>query len=324
MRTNVLVDAIVRQTTVLIAQLTVHEGARSPLAHLVDDVFLSLSKELEEQGLTRTVVADMFGLALRSYQRRVNRLREGAGTGRTLWQSVFEYVQDKGPVTRREISTRFRHDDSEGVAAVLNDLVRTGLISRAGAGPQAVHSIASPEVLQLLTRQENVETLTAMVWLDLCRNPGAPPCDIAARLGLEQADVDLAVEHLRSQGQITSEAGAPLEATAMVIPLDAEHGFEAAIFDHFQAMATALAAKLQLRAKGKSDPHVGGGTFSFEIARRHPLEAEVLGFLERTRREASSLWDRVEQHNRKSPLKEEDIRRVVFYFGHFMKGDDDE
>lgn len=324
MRTNVLVDAIIRQTTVLIAQLTVHDGSRSPLTHLADEVFLSLSQELEDQGVTRTVVADMFGLALRSYQRRVNRLRQGAGGDRTLWQSVFEYIQEKGPVTRRDLSDRFRHDDNEAVAAVINDLVRTALVSRAGAGPLAVYAIASPEALRLLTRQGAEETATAMVWLDVSRNPGSWPTDIASRLGLEQQTVERAVEQLRTQGQVTSEANAPLEATAMVISLDAEQGFEAAVFDHFQAMANALAAKLRLRSRGESDPNVGGGTLSFEISEGHPLQTEVLGFLERTRSEGASLWERVEAHNAGSPLSEEDIRRVVFYFGQFVRGEEDD
>jgi len=324
MRTNVLVDGIIRQTTVLIAQLTVHDGSRSPLAHLADEVFLSLSKELEEQGVTRTVVADMFGLALRSHQRRVNRLRKGANSDRTLWQAVFEHIQGKGPVTRQDISSRFRNDDSEAVAAVVNDLVRTGLVSRAGSGSHAVYAIASPEALRLLTRQGAEETATAMVWLDVSRHPGSLPGEVAARLGMDAEMVELAISRLRDDGQLMSPPGAPLEAQAMVIALDEEQGFEVAVFDHFQAMANALAAKLRLRAHGQSDPYVGGGTFSYEIADGHPLATEVLGFLQRTRLEARSLWDRVEAQNKEEPLSEDSIRRAVFYFGQFVRGEEDE
>ncbi len=74
MHTKLLIDSIMRQTTVLIAQLSATAGIRAPLSHLADEVFLSLSRELEEQGVSRKVVADMFGLALRTYQRRVQRL----------------------------------------------------------------------------------------------------------------------------------------------------------------------------------------------------------------------------------------------------------
>jgi len=49
-----LIDAIVQQTTVLIAQLSTAAGLRSPLAHVADQVFLSLAQEIERQGVSRT------------------------------------------------------------------------------------------------------------------------------------------------------------------------------------------------------------------------------------------------------------------------------
>jgi hypothetical protein len=76
MNVKLLIDAIVQQTTVLIAQLSTAAGVRAPLSHVADQVFLELSRELEAQGLGRKVVADMFGMALRGYQKRVQRLTE--------------------------------------------------------------------------------------------------------------------------------------------------------------------------------------------------------------------------------------------------------
>lgn len=51
MNAQVLIDAIVRQTMVLIAQLSTMDGARSPLSRIADHVFVSLVRELEGQGL---------------------------------------------------------------------------------------------------------------------------------------------------------------------------------------------------------------------------------------------------------------------------------
>ena len=59
METRIVIDAIVQQTTLLIAQLATSAGIRAPLAHLADQVFLDLGRELEQQGLSRKVVADM-------------------------------------------------------------------------------------------------------------------------------------------------------------------------------------------------------------------------------------------------------------------------
>jgi hypothetical protein len=68
MTRQVLIDNIFRQTTVLIAQLATSGGVRAPLAQLADRVFLDLARELDQQGISRKVSADMFGMALRSYR----------------------------------------------------------------------------------------------------------------------------------------------------------------------------------------------------------------------------------------------------------------
>ncbi len=73
-----LIDAVVRHTTAFIAQLSTSAGLRAPLAHIADQVFLDLSREIEAQGVSRKVVASMFGMALRGYQRKVQRLEESA------------------------------------------------------------------------------------------------------------------------------------------------------------------------------------------------------------------------------------------------------
>ncbi len=66
MNAQVLIDSIVRQVTVLIAQLATSGGIRAPLSHVANQVFLDLARELEEQGVSRKVSADMFGMALRA------------------------------------------------------------------------------------------------------------------------------------------------------------------------------------------------------------------------------------------------------------------
>jgi hypothetical protein len=79
MNAQVLIDSIVRQVTVLIAQLATSagiRGIRAPLAHVANQVFLDLSRELQEQGVGRKVSTDMFGMALRAYIRKVRRLSE--------------------------------------------------------------------------------------------------------------------------------------------------------------------------------------------------------------------------------------------------------
>src|SRR5690606_28044685 len=99
-----LIDAVVRHTTAFIAQLSTSAGLRAPLAHIADQVFLELSREIEAQGVSRKVVASMFGMALRGYQRKVQRLEESASSkGKTLWEAVVEHLHHHGPTMRSQL-----------------------------------------------------------------------------------------------------------------------------------------------------------------------------------------------------------------------------
>src|SRR6266496_1315888 len=119
MTIELLIHAIVRQTTILIAQLATSRGVRAPLAQIANQVFLDLVTELDRQGVSRKVSADMFGLGLRTYRRKIQRLSESSTErGRSLWDVVLEYVRMQGLVTRVEILTRFSGDDEPQVRAV--------------------------------------------------------------------------------------------------------------------------------------------------------------------------------------------------------------
>lgn len=98
-----------------------HRSARdgerhaSALAHTANQVFLSLVQELTQQGLSGKVIADMFGLALRTYHHRVQRLTESATfRGRSIWEAVFEYVQERGPVLRGDVLRRWPSTSAMG------------------------------------------------------------------------------------------------------------------------------------------------------------------------------------------------------------------
>jgi hypothetical protein len=314
--TQVLVDSIMRQATVLIAQLSTAAGVRAPLAHLADEVFLSLSQELERQGVSRKVVADMFGLALRGYQRRVQRLRESAtDRGTTLWRALLEHLQVHGPLSRRRLFERFRNDDPLAVGAILNDLASSGLAYRTGTGQDTLYGMVRSEDRVAFLDGRRLEASAALVWLGLCRDANRSIDSLAAELSLTQPEAEEAVTYLEDQGRIHRENGR-IVADAMVVPVGATQGWEAAIFDHFQAMCVAIATKLrrQQTRPGRSDT-TGGATLAFEIHATHPQRDEVLGLLARVRAEVNDLWERVEAHNAAYPVPEAERRRVTFYLG---------
>ena len=159
MNVRLLIDGIVRQTTVLIAQLSTAAGVRAPLAHVADQVFLDLAREIEAQGIGRKVVADMFGLALRSYQKKVQRLTESATEkNKTAWQAVLDFLRD-GSKPRARIVERFHWDGEREVGAVLNDLVSSGLVYCAGRGDTALYGLTSEAICTRLLQTRTCAAL---------------------------------------------------------------------------------------------------------------------------------------------------------------------
>jgi hypothetical protein len=314
MDVKVLIDAIVRQTTVLIAQLSTSAGIRAPLAHVADQVFLDLSAEIEAQGVSRKVVADMFGLALRSYQKKVQRLTESAAVrSRTLWEAVLDVICERGSMPRDAIVGHFKRDPERDVGAVLNDLVGQGLLYCTGKGGSAIYGPTSEADRARIVQGNQRESVDAMVWLSLYRSPQTHG-ELALALSLPELVVAQSVAALKRDGRV-SESDGVLRAETFLVPVGAEQGWEAAVFDHYQAVATAIAAKLRRGApRSEADDIVGGATLTFELPLGHSLEAEVLGLLRKVRRELNELWQRTEAERARAP-EDAECTRVTFYFG---------
>ncbi|HVJ21929.1 MAG TPA: hypothetical protein VM686_41275 [Polyangiaceae bacterium] len=316
MNSKLLIDAIVRQTTVLIAQLSTAAGIRAPLAHIADQVFVELSREIESQGVSRKVAADMFGMALRTYQSRVQRLTASATEQQTtLWESVLTFIEQSGSVSRRRVLERFERDDPLSVGAVLADLTSGGFVYRSGSGESALYRVTSDVDRRELMLAQDDEALALLVWVGVYRGASSPEA-IVDLLGLELEQVTAALERLVQRGHLSRDDSGALRGGGPLVPVGAEHGWEAAVFDHFQAMVTAITRKLQNGGHRSADGDVvGGSTLSFEVHSAHPLRAEVRGLLQRTRTEVNDLWGRVGAHNAAEPCPDEKREIVSFYFG---------
>ncbi|HOU94121.1 MAG TPA: hypothetical protein PLU22_23885, partial [Polyangiaceae bacterium] len=106
-----------------------------------------------------------------------------------------------------------------------------------------------------------------------------------------------------------------------VIPLGDPLGWEAAVFDHYQAMVTSICAKLRTGRTGASpDDWIGGSTFHFDVWPGHPLFEEVVGSLRAARARASELRRRVDAHNDLHPPDERTALRVTTYVGQTVVG----
>lgn len=320
---NLLIDAIVRQTVVLVAHIATSGGKRTPLADVADQVFRGLIQELEQQGVTQTVTADMFGMALRTYQRKRQRLTESATErGRTLWEALLSFIQERGPVQRADILRRFHYDGEDMVRGVLSDLVEAGFVARTGRG----HKTAYLVVDQRLTDPDDLDASSALLWITIYRKGPLSKGELRAEHpSLSEAWLDGALEVLERQGAVRredAEEGARWCSEQYLIPFGAQAAWGASVFDHYQAMVGAICTKLrhgQRRADLKDT--VGGSTFAFDLWEGHPDEEEVLGLLKELRERAQALRLRAESVEAPPEARR---KRVLFYVGQNVMAEDEE
>lgn len=325
MNTRLLVDAIVRQTMVLIAQLSTAAGIRAPLVNVANQVFLDLVAELERQGVGQKVIADMFGLALRSYQQKVQRLSESATDGgTTLWEAVFRFLNDHEITTRREVQKRFARDDAASVASILNDLVESGLVYKSGRGEETLYRITHPKDFERASSKEPRDREATLVWVIIYRQGPISRVNLGEHVALTPSALDAALAALERDGRIGSEprdGDIVYRAETCVVPLGTPAGWEAAVLDHYGAVVGTVCAKLAaLSEPAQSGDTVGGSTFSFDVWPGHPHETRARSLLQKTRAEIVELWDEVRAFNARAD-RPETFDRVTFYFGQNVKSE---
>lgn len=331
MNTQALIDGLMRQTTLLIAHVATSTGLRAPLAHVANQVFLDLTSQLERQGLGQKVIADMFGLALRSYQQKLQRLSESAtDQGKTLWQAIYEYLSEQKVVRRSEVLQRFCRDDEASVRSILKDLCDSGLVYRTGRAEATAYRVTPAE--ELYAEGHATEAgLAALVWVHVHHHGPVSIEQIESRVRVDRARLENTLKALVDEGHI-SIADDPLisgikryQTEECVIPLGARQGWEAALLDHFQAVVRAMCVKLSNgETRALPDDEVGGSTYTFDIWPGHPREAQVRSLLSKTRHTISVLWDDVTAYNASSAApKGVEPRRVTFYCGQSASVDEE-
>jgi hypothetical protein len=318
MNVQLLIDAIVRQTTVLIAELATSGGLRAPLAHVANQVFLDLASELERQGVSRKVSADMFGLALRGYQRKIQRLTESStARGHSLWEAVLEFVSGKQFATRTQILMRFSRDDEGLVRGVLHDLTESGLLFCSGAGAGAGYRATTIDELGEIRAELGAEGLDEIVWLLVFREGPFTTTALQQRMNLTPEVSARVVQRLLESGRLrenVTDGEASYSSAEFYIPLGASVGWTAAVLDHFQAVARTISAKLRSGSSGQAADVTGGSTYTFVVWPGHPQEAEVRDELRRYREWASRMRATIDSYNREHGIPEHHFE-VTSYAG---------
>lgn len=320
MLARLMIDAIMHQTTVLIAGLSTAAGIRAPLANVADQVFLDLAKAIEEQGVGRKVAADMFGMALRTYQKKVLRLAESSTAAhRTLWEAVLDYLEANPDVGRAQILKRFAGDGEDNVAAVLNDLVESGVLDRRGRGVRCTYRLRSADAPVGSLRDVDRDELGTIVWVFIYRRRGATVDELVSLTNQPQSSIEAALSDLSACGRVAVEgegATAVYRTATCYIPVGAASGWAGAVIDHYQAMCSAIVTKLQSRgANSHVNDVVGGATLGFDVYPGHPHEEQVYALLRTVRADVNVLWNQVSEYNRTHPVPDAQKRKVHFYFG---------
>ena len=331
MNVKILIDSIVRQTTVLIAQLATSGGVRAPLAHVANQVFLELTRELDAQGVSRKVSADMFGMALRTYLRRIQGLRESStDRGRTLWEAVLQYLSEGELRSRAQVLKRFSHDDSNLVRGVLHDLTENGLVFGSGSGLDHVYRATTKAEQLQMGRLADAAGFDELLWAFIYREG---PVQRAALMEFAPSNaerLDAALERLLALQKIQVEGQGDARryaAQRLELLLEAEVGWEAAVFDHYRALVQTICQRLAPNiadaahagaAPAVKASRVGGSTFTLDVWEGHPFADEAYSVLARFRATHTELYERIERYNADHrPPAEHD--QVVIYAGQHVQ-----
>ena len=198
----------------------------------------------------------MFGMALRTYQRRVQAISESlSDRDRTLWEAVLDYIGVNEGRSRKEVLHRFRWDDVGAVKAVLHDLVNSGLIYSLKQGGLTLYRVTPESDLKHLASRVKGDSLSSIVWVHIYRHPNLTVNEIAQALHVDASEVELAIDKLIKESrlelsQIREESPSGHDAVVdkqvrycannCYLPVGETIGWAASVYDHFQAMAKAI------------------------------------------------------------------------------------
>jgi hypothetical protein len=117
---------------------------------------------------------------------------------------------------------------------------------RSGRGNHCTYRLVPEDAASRGAMFDDVETLAGLIWVMIYRRPGGSRSDISAWLGADSDAIDEALKRLVADGRVVVE---PLEgrsvyrAAQFVVPVGSTAGWSGAVFDHFQAVCNAIAAK---------------------------------------------------------------------------------
>ena len=116
-----LVYAIAYEAGAMTAHLANEKGVRRPINWVGDIFFLGVVDELERQGVPKKVAADLLGMSLRTYQRRIAQARASQSSAQSLWSLVSARLKKRA--TKQDILSWFDPSYHAQIGSILRDMV---------------------------------------------------------------------------------------------------------------------------------------------------------------------------------------------------------
>lgn len=165
----------------------------------------------------------MFGMALRAYLRKIQRLRESSTyRGRSLWEAVFGFVCERSMVTRQEVLERFYRDESALVRGVLHDLAESGIVFSSGSGSETIYRAVSEDELRYMRRARADNGADELLWAVIYREGPITRDQMLTRGGVRSEELDASLQRLLDSGRIQRDDDQRFSAREFFVGLDAE------------------------------------------------------------------------------------------------------
>ena len=213
------------------------------------------------------------------------------------------------------------------VRGVLHDLTENGLVFSSGSGQDQVYRATTKAEHVQMSRLADASGLDELLWAFIYREGPVTRAALAELAAGNPAALDAVLQRLIELGKITAagEGGARMfRAEKLEVLLDAEVGWEAAVFDHYRALVQTICQRLTSANKSaQASSRTGGSTFTLDVWPVHPHADEAYGVLARFRALHTELYERIERYNEKHGRPAE-YDQVVIYGGQHVRAHQEE
>jgi hypothetical protein len=276
---TLLITIVVRKSADLVATVATQGGSRHSLAEVPNRFHEALAEALDARNVPRKVAAEMFGVGLRTHQRRLKQAHEAPVTKReTLSARVYRLVSVAGESTKLDIELAFQDVPAHLLASALRDLQKNDLLLRTQHGAEV--RFATTGRSGVLQDADEFHVLQHFLSALVHRLGPVRSRDLCPLVDEPLELVESALQTLEHDGFLASEG--PQTARQWVsrnkaMPRKAGPRRLATLGDHFVAVLTNLMGAVEENDPETMDtsPSSAGTSVAIEVPEGHALVGEL-------------------------------------------------